>query len=127
MKQKNKQMLRFINLFAEKKGFKYLCKKSNMAVLRFFKLPKPKKFEYTPLYYDPKKEEMEEREKRIATGINSSQTYEEDYSSRIKGSMRSASKRKQQKNQKTDARTSNMRIVLIILVLAFLAWYFILR
>lgn len=120
-------MLRFINLFAEKRGFKYLCKKSDMALLRFFRLPKPKKFEYTPIYYDPKKEEMEERERRIASGSNSGQFSEEEYTSRIKGSMRSPSKRKQQKNQKTDARTSNIRIILIIVVLAFLSWYFILR
>lgn len=98
-----------------------------MAILRFFRLPKPKKFEYTPLYYDPKKEAMEERERRISSELTGEALNEEDYANRIKGSMRSASKRKQQKDQKSDARTSNIRIVLIILVLAFLAWYFILR
>lgn len=97
-----------------------------MAILRFFRLPKPKKFEYTPLYYDPKKEAMQERERRISSELTGEALSEEDYANRIKGSMRSPSKRKQ-KDQKSDARTSNIRIVLIILVLAFLAWYFILR
>ncbi len=30
-----------------------------------FRLPKPKQFEYSPRYYDPAKELMQEREKRI--------------------------------------------------------------
>jgi hypothetical protein len=30
-----------------------------------FKIPKPKRFEYTPRYYDPQKELRDERERRI--------------------------------------------------------------
>lgn len=35
-----------------------------MSLFRFSKLPKSKAFTFTPRYYDPVKEEMEEREKQ---------------------------------------------------------------
>lgn len=36
-----------------------------MAVLRFFKLPKHQQYQYKPRFWDPKKEEREERLKQI--------------------------------------------------------------
>lgn len=36
-----------------------------MALLRFFKVPKHQRYRYVPRYWDPKKEELEERLKRI--------------------------------------------------------------
>ena len=36
-----------------------------MALLRFFKVPKHQQYEYKPRFWDPKKEEMEERLKQI--------------------------------------------------------------
>ena len=98
-----------------------------MALLRFFRIPKPKKFEYKPLYYDPQKEAIEERKRRISSELTGEPLTEEEYSNRIKGSMRSTNGRIKPKNLKTDARTSNIRIIVIIVVLLFLAWYFILR
>ena len=32
-----------------------------MGIMNFYKSPKPKKFRFTTLYYDPKKEEMQRR------------------------------------------------------------------
>ena len=36
-----------------------------MALLRFFKVPKHQQYEYKPRYWDPRKEELEDRLKRI--------------------------------------------------------------
>ena len=36
-----------------------------MAVFRFLKLPKHQKYDYIPRYWDPQKEELDERLKRI--------------------------------------------------------------
>lgn len=36
-----------------------------MAVLRFFRVPKHQQYDYKPRYWDPKKEELEERLKEI--------------------------------------------------------------
>ncbi len=36
-----------------------------MALLRFFKLPKNQQYDYKPRYWDPRKEEAEERLNRI--------------------------------------------------------------
>ena len=36
-----------------------------MLGISFFKCPKPRQFNYKPLYYDPKKEEWEEKKRRV--------------------------------------------------------------
>ena len=36
-----------------------------MAMLRFFRLPKHQQYEYKPRYWDPKKEELQERLQQI--------------------------------------------------------------
>ncbi len=36
-----------------------------MALLKFFRVPKHQRYKYIPRYWDPKKEELEERIKRI--------------------------------------------------------------
>lgn len=36
-----------------------------MALLKFFKVPKHQRYRYIPRYWDPKKEELEERLKRV--------------------------------------------------------------
>ena len=36
-----------------------------MAVLRFFRIPKHQQYDYKPRYWDPKKEELEDRLKEI--------------------------------------------------------------
>jgi hypothetical protein len=56
-----------------------------MAGLRVFRTPQNQKFDYKPRYWDPKKEELEERRKRIEElergGIEGTKT-------RISGSFR---------------------------------------
>ena len=44
----------------------HLQKKAIMA-LTFFKIPRNKKYEYRPVYYDKKKEEREKREKAVSS------------------------------------------------------------
>jgi hypothetical protein len=89
-----------------------------MGIPRFFKLPEAKKFRYQPLYYDAEKERKEERNKRIARelGLNKDEVFS---SSIQRGSFRSHLKR----TRKSD-KTSNVRLILIIIIL-FLISYFI--
>lgn len=86
-----------------------------MAIIRFFKLPKPKQFNHIPIYYDPKKEEKELRESENL------RTFEDSYepSSKIKGSFK-----QQRKKTSIDAAKTNIRILIVIVVLSVLALYF---
>ncbi len=94
-----------------------------MALIRLFRLPRHKQFEYKPLYYNPEKEKIEERRKRLAQEIGASEEPETGYTSAIRrGSMRShfhtnVKARKQ----------SNLRLVLIILFLFFVAYLLLFR
>jgi hypothetical protein len=92
-----------------------------MGIPRFFKLPKNKRFNYQPLYYNPEKEERENRNRMIAKelGIESDKLY----TPKIKhGSFRSVYKKEHKVN-----RMSNIRLVLIIIVLLFLAYLILYR
>ncbi|OFX33587.1 MAG: hypothetical protein A2X08_17185 [Bacteroidetes bacterium GWA2_32_17] len=86
-----------------------------MAIIRFFKLPKPKQFEHIPIYYDSKKEENELGENK------NSRTFEDSYetANKSKGSYR-----QQRKKTSMDAAKSNIRILIVIIVLQVLAFYF---
>ncbi len=92
-----------------------------MGIPRFFKLPKSKGFNYKPLYYDPVKEEREQRRREIAKQLGLKD--DGNYIPSIKhGSMRSRSKR----NLKVP-RSSNIRLIIIILILLLCAYLFLLR
>lgn len=85
--------------------------------ITFFKTPRPKAFNYIPRYYDERKEEMEERRKRIENelGLNEG----EGYRPRItRGSM----SRKIAERRKSN-RTSVIRLMVIVAILLILTYY----
>ncbi len=93
----------------------------------FFKLPKIKKFDFQPRYYDERKEALDKRIAQIKAemGISDDQPegnkyFRGDYKSHIKGQMRGYFK--QTRRQK---RTSNLRLLIILLVMLTIAWYII--
>ena len=92
-----------------------------MGIPRFFKLPTNKQFNYQPLYYDPKKEERDAREKRIASELGVE--VEKGNKSRItKGSMREYFQR-----EKKVRKQSNIRLILIAAILFFIAYLLLFR
>ncbi len=89
-----------------------------MGIPRFFKIAKPRQFNYTPLYHDPDKEDLEDRIRAIKQemGIEVSD---------IKRSttIKRGSFRKYSKNAKRKAnRESNLRLIMIVAVLLILAY-----
>jgi len=89
-----------------------------MAIPRFFKLPKHKKFNYQPLYYDPEKEERAERKREIEIELGVKREEGGNYKPTIRrGSMRNYYR----KNNKV-RRQSNVRLVIIFVVLVLLAY-----
>ncbi len=84
-----------------------------MLKVKFFHLPKPKQFKYTPRYFDPEKEELEKRKADFQK-----QKGEGAIGSNIQGafSQRLLTKRKAQQS-------SNLRLLIIIAILIILAWW----
>jgi len=89
-----------------------------MALPSFFKINKNRRFNFTPRYYDPQKENLEKRIKSIEQemGVKEGEAYRPSIR---KGQMTNYFNRKKGKAQKQ----SNIRLVIILLVL-FLISYF---
>lgn len=83
----------------------------------FFNTPKPRRFNYIPMYYDEKKEALEERIREIEKemGVEHGKTYVPGIR---KGSMRRKFDRRQLRREKQ----SNIRLIVIIIFLFLVAW-----
>ena len=92
-----------------------------MGMIGFFKIPKPRQFNYKPVFYDANKEELKEREQVIKQELGL--TDENDPRVSIRNRIRREYNRK--RNVGTD-RKSSLRLVIIIMILLAIA-YFILR
>lgn len=112
------------------------AKKHEMAIPSFFKQNKPRGFNYKPRYYDPVKEEWEER--RRAKGMESSSskaagdkseslgqenqgTEKRVYRSRImRGSMRGRFARSRDRIKQQ----STIRLIVILLIITFIVYIY---
>jgi hypothetical protein len=85
---------------------------------KFFHIPKPKQFEYKPRYYDPKKEELEQRKR--ALGVTGTGSTEADLRARMQQKWR---------NERRDARkkSSSQRLIIFILLALILIYLLFLR
>jgi hypothetical protein len=89
-----------------------------MGIPRFFKLPGHKQFHYTPRYYDPEKEELEERIRQIKQEMGVDVPADPNRSTIRRGSFRTA----RQKAKVKAGRTSNIRLLVILAVLLLIAY-----
>jgi len=94
-----------------------------MGIPRFIKLPSHKRFEYTPRYWDPEKEEREERIRQIKREAGIEVPSDPNRTTIKRGSFRQV----HQKTKVRATRNSNIRLVVILLVLLFLAYLLFLR
>lgn len=83
-----------------------------MLRFRLFRLPRAKSYNYMPVYYDERKEQLEKKLNEQNNSLN--------HENRIKGSFRRSPKLK----SKSEAIKSNIRLFVIILILTALAFYF---
>jgi hypothetical protein len=89
-----------------------------MGVPRFFKTPGPKRFEYSPIYWDPDKEERDDRIKRIKQEMGIETESDPGGTTITRGSFRQF-----KKNTKVRAsRNSNIRLVVILAVLFIISY-----
>lgn len=88
-----------------------------MVAFKFFSTPRPKGFNYKPIYYSEQKEEMMEREARMKKELGLS-TDNDLYVPTIKGQFQRA----RRKNYGS-YRQSTLRVLLILAVLLLIAYY----
>ncbi len=91
-----------------------------MGMISFFRIPKPKRFNYRPVFYDARKEALKEREQQIKQELGLADDTVARISN-IKGRFRSQMK----KNKELQVK-SNIRLLLILaalLVAAYLIFY----
>lgn len=91
-----------------------------MALFKFFHTPKPKGFNYTPVYYDPEKEEREKRKRKYEGGGQNEQGAMEER-------MRDRFERTRSQKRGKQVMRSNIRLSLILLVLLFLTYFMFFR
>lgn len=105
-----------------------------MAFFSFYNMRKPRHFDHKPIYWDPHKEELEERIRRVKR--ESGQTSEddvsgEDYKEDIKeGLLENMSHLKKSREKGHDSRSRasvNMKLLLAVALLAALYWLLYLR
>lgn len=93
---------------------------------RFFHLPGTKKFHINPRFYDPDKEEREERERRIKEElgiVDEKTTNGKPFKPNIKGQFRMAQGGYSKTSEKA-RRASNTRLIILIMILALIFYLF---
>jgi hypothetical protein len=94
-----------------------------MGIPRFIKLPSYKRFAYSPRYYDPEKEARDERIRQIKQEMGIEIPSYPGRTAIRRGSFRQA----RQKTKIRASRSSNIRLVVILVVLFFLAYLILFR
>lgn len=93
-------------------------------ILRFFKLSKYRTFNYKPRYYDPIKDEVQERERLVEHEVNADRGNYIPGSS-IRGNIKHQFHNSRKEVKKSKTQTLLIRLMLIVII--FLILYFIQR
>ena len=94
---------------------------------KFFHTPSPKKFYITPRFYDPDKEERENREKRIREELgleNEKRTEGQPFRPNIKGQFRNSNNWKGDTREAIKSQRRRLTYLIIILMVIFLLVYY---
>jgi hypothetical protein len=94
---------------------------------RFFHTPSAKKFNITPRYWDPDKEEREDRERRIREELGIPEVRKENDGRPYRPNVRGQFRRAQDgfsKSTNTARRASNSRLIVLIIILTLIFYLF---
>lgn len=98
-----------------------------MSVFSFYNMRKPRKFNHTPIYWDPHKEELEKKIQRVKNELGDGNVDIEDYKTQIKGSFvegTSHLKKNIDRGNDSERRSSkNMKLILAAVILGGILWY----
>lgn len=97
-----------------------------MALFSFYNVRKPRQFNHKPIYWDPHKEAMEERVRKVKREMGMEEAPEE-YKPHIKGTFiegTSHLKKSLDKGDNERSRTyKNVKLLVALAVLGALFWY----
>ncbi|MDR1403698.1 MAG: hypothetical protein LBJ60_08375 [Tannerellaceae bacterium] len=97
-----------------------------MALFSFYSVRKPRQFEHKPIYWDPRKEALEERTRKIKRELGVLDEPLENYKPDIKGKFIEGTthlKKSQMKGEDMRSRKyKNVRLAVVLAVLAALLW-----
>jgi len=88
--------------------------KNSVMAITFFKTAKNKKFNYKPVYYDAKKDEMEQK-----YGKSGKKSGEEGYEEELRERLQARWRRR---SGTRDTRSSNRKLILFIVGLAIVVY-----
>ncbi|MDR0349253.1 MAG: hypothetical protein LBH90_07160 [Tannerella sp.] len=98
-----------------------------MAMFSFYNMRKPRQFDHKPIYWDPRKEALEERIRKVKRELGETEENLENYKPSIKGTFIEGTthlKKSKAKGEGIRERVyKNMRLILILSVLAVIFWY----
>lgn len=99
----------------------------HIMIGKFFYTPATKKFHITPRFYDPDKEEREDREQRIKEELGITGEKKKDdgrpYRPNVKGQFRRSQEGFSRSSEKA-RRSSNTRLIILILILSLIFYLF---
>ena len=96
-----------------------------MRLPTIIKLPKHQTFEFKPRYWNQDKEEFEARVESAKREVGKGTIIDDkgNYIPNIKGQMRPYMSRTFQSTRKKESQKANMRFVIILAILGFVAYY----
>ena len=102
-----------------------------MGIFSFYNSPKPRRFEHKPIYFDPRKEALDERIRKIEIQMGVREEDPEDYKPSIKGAFIEGTTHLKKSMARGDTSQSraykNSRLVLILIAALTILWYIFLR
>lgn len=103
-----------------------------MAIFPFYNVRKPRQYDHKPIYWDPRREALEERIRKIHQQLNKEEgTNPEEYRPSIKGTFIEGTSHLKKSISRGDTprdRTSrNMRLLLILVILLIVFWWLFFR
>ncbi|MDR1455009.1 MAG: hypothetical protein LBJ01_05095 [Tannerella sp.] len=102
-----------------------------MALFSFYNMRKPRQFEHKPIYWDPRREALEERVRKAKCEMGILPDRQEGYKPSVRGTFVEGTRHLRKSRAKGgDARSrtyGNMRLLLVLALLAMLFWYLFLK
>jgi len=102
-----------------------------MAFFSFYNMRKPRQFNHQPIYFDARKEALDERIRKAEIEMGVREESLEEYKPAIKGTFFEGTthlkKSRARGDTVRDRGTKNMRLLILLLVVLALCWYFYMR
>jgi hypothetical protein len=97
-----------------------------MALFPFYSVRKPRQYDHKTIYYDPRKEAMQERELRIKREMGLEEP-DKDYKPQVRGSFIEGTTHLRKSNAKGDNANSRLyksgRLILFATLLVLIFWF----